>query len=267
MPASPHRPPAPAFPQQKTRHASALAARLSLAVLLGCGGPPSAPPDLTPDFEKGSFPEGDIELGRLALRDRSLLRSGYACADCHPVPDGERLRGAPDLTGLVLRPGPFWQEASPQAAGAIARCAARYGATAATPAFPMGHLLAALGQQQSSPPAPAAAPSAAAPSAAAPSAAAPSAAAPSATSDWQRACAHCHDAGPAPQLHGRPWPAARMVAAVRHTDLPRHPSSLMPPLASSLLDDARLAAIALALEAGTLQSAPATPKVGKTTAQ
>ena len=226
-------------PARARRPAGALRA-LWVAMLAACGG--SAPPlPSAPPAVDAPVPHADhVEPALRLLRDRGALRSGFACADCHRLgTDDHLVRGGPDL-GPQRDTRTAASGAVPRAP-AVARCLERYGATPGDEPERLGRLLAALRALRATPPPdPTADPATAAGPQRHPA------------TLWRSACAHCHDTGPGPSLHRRPWPAARFTAAVRGTAGPPHPTRQMPAFSPAHLADADLAVLARALEAGDL---------------
>lgn len=245
-------------PEPRRPPASARARWLPLALtaaLTACSGAPPAlparPPERVARWAHGA-PAAPDRAAPDPLRDRAALRAGFACADCHRIgADDAALRGGPDLPPMGLdaaaHPAPdAW-------APAVARCLERYGATPGDDPEHLARLLAALRALPAAKVAPAEV------AAAEPQrggAAGPTAGPSDPRALWRQACAHCHDTGPGPDLHRRPWPAPRLVAAVRGTDRPRHPAGQMPAFSAARITDDRLADLARALEAGALAPRP-----------
>ena len=94
---------------------------LSGAAWIGCLACGPVKPVLPRSAVRGPLPPGDALAGAALLHDRRLGRSGFACADCHPV---DAPRPGPSLAG-VNAAGIDWcverfQRRPPLAAQAIA---------------------------------------------------------------------------------------------------------------------------------------------------
>lgn len=204
------------------RAASRLAPRragLALALLAGCG---PSPPPLPPAEPPPQIAErGDPARGHTLFADRGFARTGLACADCHPAPAEA---GAP----AAIRPAPplhrwaagraTWAGRARPPALALAACVERYQARPPPTAAEAGDLRAAL----ATPP---------------PEADAP----PDAAALYDRACRHCHEAGPAGPILGRHWSPSALRRRLRRPDPP--PEWVMPPFGPEALPDAALAAL------------------------
>lgn len=185
--------------------------------LWACGQPPQpSPPQAWLTFEPAASGTATPSAGALWAHPHE--GRSFACADCHRLDARQGLRGAPAL----LRPHPG---ALPRFAQAIARCELRYqrraphlAAHAQTIAQ---HLPIALDAPQGHDE-------------------------PQAL--WRSTCAHCHSTPRAPDLCGRPWPAHRLIAAVRGHNQPAHPDRQMPRLSEAQISDPALAALAQRFE-------------------
>lgn len=186
----------------------AVAMAWALAALgqVGCG---PATPQLPPTPPAAAIAPGDPAIGAPLLRDRTLGRSGLACADCHAV---DAPRPAPPLSGAT--------------ADGVSWCVERYLRRPALDPTRTGHLLAAA---QAAAPASAALPS-------------------DGDALYAQQCAGCHEGGPAEGLRGRPWSDDALRARIRGADRPPHPDSLMPPFPVGFLDDPALDRLVRSLE-------------------
>ncbi len=183
-------------------------ASLWLPALFGCGDRlPGLPPRLADPAEIRPLP-GLTSRGAQLLRDRSLGRTGLACADCHALNDSE------------LRPGPPLRSRAGASPPAINRCIERYLARPALEPQPLGDLVAAL---EASAPATEPAPVEATPAAL-----------------YDAACRHCHEDGPGPAVVGCAWRPVELERIVRGDPRTFHPAGLMPPFPRERLGDSQM---------------------------
>ncbi|MCA9546569.1 MAG: c-type cytochrome [Myxococcales bacterium] len=170
------------------------------------------PPLPEPD---AAGPAGDPRVGREGLSDRARSRSGLACVDCHRLSDAGPVRPAPDLQGVEGRAS-LWRGRAAGATAAIRLCAERYQARVIS-VPEAAALVAALAR--------------------------PPAAASPASDAYDQACRHCHEAGPAGPLLGRPWPHEVVRDQVRGRAGPKPPDRFMPRFAPAVLSEQALSAV------------------------
>ena len=60
---------------------------------------------------------------------------------------------------------------------------------------------------------------------------------------YDAACRHCHEAGPAGPVLGRPWRRSALRQRIRGRDRARHPSTLMPAFTEAHLPEPALTAL------------------------
>lgn len=201
----------------------------ALAAACGCGAPPALPPvEPPPTLADG----GDGVAGARRFADRTSSRTGFACADCHPGPDG-RARPAPALGRWAGGQG-RWAGVDRPPAESLAACVERFQARGPLSPTHAADLSAAIAGF-----------------------AAP-------TSDgvdtpdglYRAACAHCHEDGPAGALVGRPLTSAAIRDAVRG---PGTTDRRMPAFARAVIDDAALDGLVRWLSASAVGSGRLSP--------
>ncbi len=180
---------------------------------------------------------GDAVAGRLRFVDRTLGRSGLACADCHALTS--RLRGDRDVDGR-LHVGPalgqseraVWSGAQVTLEAALTACVERWLLRAPLPSETAADLLASLREE---------------PGIERIRGPTRSALAPHGLALYDSACRSCHEGGPGGPILGRAYRPIEVSSIIRGSNRPRHPGTLMPAFSSQVLQDAEVAAIAEAI--------------------
>ncbi len=184
---------------------------LFAGALFACGERPLAIPSPLPGPVLVDAHTGDLARGRAALRDRTLGRTGFACADCHRTGEAERLRPAPPIN-----------TATPSK---VHYCVERYLGRSALSTAQMTDVLRATAQ--------------------APPQSAPSAG--SGKSIYDEGCRHCHERGPAGPLLERPFSPGPLRKLIRGHARATHPNSLMPSFSAKVLSNSALDALVEAM--------------------
>jgi len=202
---------------------------LAACAAAGCGGP----------VEHAALPEAALSPWRVEsapapvaptperLRDRSVGRSGFACADCHATGD-DAVRPAPRLVGTSTRTS-LWSGATDSWVVAVNLCVERYLDRPALPSPEVDGLVAAIHALPRLEPTGAASSAALAPI--------------DGAGLYDAACRHCHEGGPAGPVLSTRWTPRALTVLVRGWDRPAHPATHMPAFGTETLSDAALAAL------------------------